>query len=98
MAATGAYAYHNMKVLNRYETSDEAEKFSADFERKYLKYENLPQPAVTKVTMDAQLFPRERRLVVDGVYDLRNDKNVPIRDLHLRKGDRDTRFVRLDVR
>ena len=44
MAATGAYAYHNIKDLNRYETSDEAEKFSADYERKYLKYEKLPQP------------------------------------------------------
>jgi ABC-2 type transport system permease protein len=30
MAGTGAYAYHNIKVLNRYQTSDEAEKFSAD--------------------------------------------------------------------
>ena len=27
MAATGAYAYHNIKQLNRYETSDEAEKY-----------------------------------------------------------------------
>ena len=58
MAATGAYAYYNIKVLNRYQTSDEAEKYSADYERKYLKYEKLPQPAITKVTMDVQLFPR----------------------------------------
>ena len=29
MAATGAYGYYNIKVLNRYQTSDEAEKFSA---------------------------------------------------------------------
>ena len=27
MAATGAYAYYNIKVLNRYETSDEQEKY-----------------------------------------------------------------------
>ena len=27
MAATGAYAYHNIKQLNRYQTSDEAEKY-----------------------------------------------------------------------
>ena len=48
MAATGAYAYHNIKQLNRYETSDELEKSSADYERKYLKYENLPRPAITR--------------------------------------------------
>ena len=45
MLASGAYAYYNIKILNRYETSDQAEKFSADYERKYLKFEKLPQPA-----------------------------------------------------
>ena len=86
MAATGAYAYHNIKVLNRYQTSDEAEKFSADYERKYLKYERLPQPAVTKVTMDVELFPKERRLIVNGRYDLKNKTAAPIRDIHVRAG------------
>ncbi len=64
MAATGAYAYHNIKTLNRYESSDDVEKYRADLERKYLKYEDMPRPVVTKVVLDAQLFPRERRLLV----------------------------------
>ncbi|MCY7399154.1 MAG: aminopeptidase [Sphingomonas bacterium] len=97
MAATGAFAYHNIKTLNRYETSDEAEKFSADYERKYLKYETLPRPVVTKVVLDAQLFPRERRLLVAGRYDLRNDTQAPIRDVHIRTGDRDAEWLKLDL-
>ena len=36
---------------------DDAEKFSADYERKYLKYEKLPQPSITTVTLDVQLYP-----------------------------------------
>ncbi|HEX8839100.1 MAG TPA: aminopeptidase, partial [Sphingomicrobium sp.] len=51
MAATGAYAYRNIKVLNRYQTSDDAEKFAADYERKYLKYEKVPQPSITRVML-----------------------------------------------
>ncbi|MDQ3075156.1 MAG: aminopeptidase [Pseudomonadota bacterium] len=97
MAATGAFAYHNIKQLNRYETSDEAEKFSADLERKYLKYETMPRPVVTKVVLDAQLFPRERRLLVNGRYDLRNDTQAPIRDVHIRVGDRDVKWLELDL-
>jgi ABC-type transport system involved in multi-copper enzyme maturation permease subunit len=97
MAATGAYNYYNIKVLNRYVTADDSEKFSADYEKKYLKYETLPQPLITKVTMDVQLYPKERRLVANGRYDLRNDSGVPIRDLHLRDGDRDIQFLKLDV-
>ncbi|MFL6848000.1 MAG: ABC transporter permease subunit [Sphingomicrobium sp.] len=97
MAATGAYAYYNIKVLNRYVTSDEQEKYSADYERKYLKYEALPRPTITKVTLDVKLFPKERKLVADGRYDLRNDTNAPLRDIHVRQGDDDTKFTTLNV-
>ena len=97
MAATGAYAYHNIKVLNRYETSDDVEKFAADYERKYLKYEKLPRPVVTKVVLDAQLFPQERRLVVNGRYDLRNDTNAPIGEVHLRRRDRDAEWLKIEL-
>ena len=56
---TGAYAYYNIKVLNRYQTSDEAEKFSADYERKYLKYETLPQPTIDASRRStSQLYPQ----------------------------------------
>jgi len=97
MVGTGAYAYHNIKQLNRYETSDEAEKYSADFERKYLKYENLPRPVITAVKLDVQLFPKERRLVATGRYDLRNETGAPIRDVHVRQSDREAEFTRLDL-
>jgi hypothetical protein len=97
MAGTGAYAYHNIKQLNRYETSDEAEKYSADFERKYLKYENLPRPVITAVKLDVQLYPKERRLAVSGRYDLKNETNAPIRDVHVRQSDREAVFTRLDL-
>ena len=97
MAATGAYAYHNIKVLNSYATSDEMEKMAADYERKYLRYENLPRPTVTNVKLDLQLYPKERRLMAVGRYDLRNDSGVPIRDIHIRQGNRDTEFLKLDL-
>ena len=34
----------------------------------------------------------DRRLEVVGRYDLRNDTNAPIRDVHIRQGDRDATF------
>ena len=97
MAATGAYAYHNIKQLNRYQTSDEAEKYSADYERKYLKYESLPRPVITAVKLDVQLFPKARKLIANGRYDLKNETNAPIRDVHVRQGDQDAIFTRLEL-
>jgi len=97
MGITGAYGYYNIKVLNRYQTSDELEKFQADYERKYLKFEKLPQPAVTHVTLNAQLYPKQRLLIVDGSYDLANKTKGPINEIHLRQGDPDVQFLKLDV-
>ena len=97
MIATGAFTYYNIKVLNRYVTSDEAEKYSADYERKYLKYESLPRPDLTSVKLDVQLYPAERKLLVNGVYGLKNLTDAPIRDVHIRKLDQDVEFTKLEL-
>ncbi|WP_300975178.1 M1 family aminopeptidase [Sphingomonas sp. LHG3406-1] len=97
MVGTGAYAYHNIKVLNRYQTSDEIEAWRAEYERKYLKYEKLPQPSVAKVTLDVQLHPAERRMVTDGRYQLVNRTGAPLSDVHVRTTDLDVRFAKLDI-
>jgi hypothetical protein len=97
MAGTGACIYYNFKVLNRYETSDEVEKFQADYEKKYLKYENLPRPVVKSVKFDAQIFPKEKRFEATGSYVLRNETAAPISEVHVRQGGRDTDFSKLEI-
>jgi len=97
MAATGAYAYYNIKVLNRYQTSDEGEKLRADYERKYLKYEKLPQPSIDRVTLNVQLYPKQRLLEATGRYDLINRTNAPIAEIHVRQLEEDLQFQQLAV-
>ena len=97
MTGTGLVIHHNIKVLNEYQTSDEAEAQLAEYERKYLKYETLPRPVVTDVAFDVAIYPDERRLTVTGHYDLRNDTDRPIAELHVRQGDSDAEFSRLTI-
>jgi hypothetical protein len=97
MVGTGLIIHHNIKQLNRFETSDEAEGRLAEFERKYLKYESLPRPVVTDVAFDVAIYPDDRRMEVKGHYDLRNDGGVPITELHVRQGDDTVTFSRLDI-
>ncbi len=97
MIGTGLVIHHNIKELNRFETSDEAEEWAADYERKYLKYESLPRPVVTDVAFDVAIYPDDRRMEVKGHYDLRNDSGVPITELHVRQGDDSVTFSRLDI-
>ena len=97
MAATGAYGYYNIKQLNRYETSDDAELYSAEYERKYLRNEKLARPVITKAVLDVQLFPKERKLEATGRYELRNDTSAPISEIHIRQGDRDAEWLKLAI-
>ena len=97
MIGTGLVIHNNIKVLNTYETSDEAEARAAEYERKYLKFAALPRPVVTDVVFDVAVYPDERRLTAKGRYDLRNDSGRPITELHIRQGDEDAEFTRLEV-
>ncbi|MCZ8369812.1 MAG: M1 family aminopeptidase [Porphyrobacter sp.] len=97
MVGTGLIIHHNIKVLNQFETSDEAEVRLAEYERKYLNYASLPRPVVTDVAFDVAIYPDDRRMEVKGHYDLRNDSGAPITELHVRQGDDSVTFSRLDV-
>lgn len=97
MVGTGLVINHNITELNRFETADEAEARLAELERKYLKYASLPRPVVTDVEFAIDIDPAAKRLKVTGHYDLRNDSGVPISELHIRQGDDNAKFTRLDI-
>jgi hypothetical protein len=83
-AVTGGWLYYNMNVLNVYRTQDDQDARLATYEKKYLKYEKLPQPSLTDITMAVDLYPAQRRAETRGSYRFVNDSGVPIRDLHVR--------------
>ncbi|MFN3388368.1 MAG: ABC transporter permease/M1 family aminopeptidase [Allosphingosinicella sp.] len=92
-AATGAYAYYNTNVLNHYETPWAEEAYWAEYERRYMRYDRLPQPSISHVKLDVALHPDERRATVNGAYLLRNLEGQPIRDVHLVLRDRDLKLL-----
>jgi hypothetical protein len=91
-AASGAYLYRDMNVLNRYRTTPEGEERLATYEKKYLKYAALAQPTVTDMRLNVALYPGQRRLEASGTYDFVNDTGAPLRDLHVRLFDGHTRL------
>jgi ABC-2 type transport system permease protein len=97
MIGTGLFIHHNFTQLNVYRTADAQEKFSAEYERRYLKYERLPRPSITAVTFDAQIFPKDARLDVKGAYALINRTDAPITDVHIRQADLDAKYPLLSI-
>lgn len=94
-AATGAYAWYNTNVLNTYETSSARDEFAAEYEKKYLKYEELPQPTIAKVVLDVDLYPSQTKALVKGSYVLANLTDSTIGEVHVRIPPRDLELLGL---
>lgn len=87
--ATGAYAYYNTNVLNVYRTEHETELAMVEYERRFGKYRDLPQPSLEELTLDIAIHPKERRTVTKGSFVLRNASAHAIPDFHVRLLDGD---------
>ncbi len=81
--STGCYIYYNTNILNEYRTSDDIERVQAEIEKKYKKYEGIPQPRITDVQADVDIYPDQRRVDIRGRYTLVNKTNAPIAKLHV---------------
>ncbi|AYZ36724.1 aminopeptidase [Chryseobacterium indologenes] len=51
---------------------------SVEYEKKYRKYENLPQPDITDVTTEIKLYPSENAYQITGKYTVRNQTGQPV--------------------
>lgn len=94
---SGAYIYYNTNILNEYRTTEENEKLLADYEKKYLQYENLEQPAIDQITLKVDLFPEDKRAEFQGSYRMINDTDAPIETLHVRFNDPDVKILDVTV-
>jgi hypothetical protein len=80
-AGMGGYIFYNTNVLNDYKSSSAIEKEQVEFERKYKKFENAPQPRLKCVKVNVDIFPKELNLAIRGKYVLKNQTSTPIDSL-----------------
>jgi hypothetical protein len=80
---SGAWYYYNAHVLNEYLTDADRRKISADYERRFKRYEDAPQPKVTAVDANIDIFPDRRSFGGTGKYTLQNKSAAPISKIYL---------------
>ena len=83
MIVLGGWIFYNTNVLNRYVTTYTQERRQADYEKKYKKLAAVPQPKVTSVKLNVDIYPREQRVRMRGVMGLENKSDQPIDTVHL---------------
>jgi hypothetical protein len=82
-AAVGGWIFTNTNVVNRYESSEELLDRAADYEKRYRGFLDLPNPSVTAVRADVAIYPAERRVDINGAYQLRNKTGAPLDTLRI---------------
>lgn len=79
----GSFIYYNNNVLNKYRTSFQSEEIMAQYEKKYKKFQNRPQPKIGAVKINVDIFPHNHSLQAKGVYTLYNKTQSSIDSIHL---------------
>jgi ABC-2 type transport system permease protein len=86
-AGLGAWIFHNTNVLNHYESGAAQQRDQADYEKRYAKFADLPQPRITAVKANVDIHPYQRRLHIHAHYTLVNKHNVPVTELLVNYAD-----------
>lgn len=81
-ALCGSFVYYNTKVTNKYDSSKEQENKQVQYEKKYKKFESLPQPRFYKMNYDIAIMPESRSLTTKAEAWARNISEQPIKELH----------------
>jgi aminopeptidase N/ABC-type transport system involved in multi-copper enzyme maturation permease subunit len=95
-AGLGGWIYINTNVWNAYRTSDENERWAADYEKELLRYEAVPQPKIADVRLAVDIRPKAKTVRTEGRYILENRTGAPLKALHVRF-ERDLDVVGLAV-
>jgi ABC-2 type transport system permease protein len=76
------FVYYNTKVLNTYNTEQEAEDNQVAYEKKCKKYENITQPTYYKFDYAIDLIPENRSMKATITSWVRNISKETISEIH----------------
>ncbi|UOQ69415.1 M1 family metallopeptidase [Hymenobacter volaticus] len=82
----GGFIFYNTNVLHDYASAAETAAQRATYEQRYRQYRNAPQPLLTGVKLQVEIYPQQRAVAIEGTYRLVNHSPAPIDSIHLATG------------
>ena len=79
--AFGGFVFYNTHVLNP--TADERESKQAEYEKRYRRYADLPQPTIESAQLRVEIYPEKSAADLRGSYGLVNRTGVAIDSVHV---------------
>jgi hypothetical protein len=79
----GGFIFYNTNILNAYLPPQNAGLPQAEYERRYARYANVPQPVIDGAELRFEIYPEAPAVDMRGSYRLVNRTGVPIRSVHI---------------
>ncbi len=80
---TGGFIFYNTNVLHDYTSTAGAAAWRAGYEQLCGRYKGIPQPRLAETSLRAEMYPRQRQVVVRGTYLLVNTHAAALDSVHL---------------
>src|SRR5439155_10320163 len=81
--AFGGFIFYNTNILNEYLSWDRSGAPQAEYERRYSRSRELPQPVVTAADLRSEIYPEQKAVHKIGTYRVVNRTVAPIRTVHV---------------
>lgn len=88
----GYAIYYENNVLNEYQSSNESELSTVEWEKRYRKYENALQPRIVSVVADVNIYPEEMNFDAHATFFMVNKTEEAIDTLFLNYNGYDNTF------
>lgn len=79
----GGYIFYNTNILNSYISATEQTELQAEYEKKYEQYQFVPQPILSEVKLQVELYPTKQEAEIKGQYRLVNKSLDAIDSIHI---------------
>ncbi len=79
---TAGFVYYNTQVLNTYLTPDTIEERTVEYEKRYKQYQGIPQPRITDLSYNIDIFPDNRDVKIEAKVWAKNKSAEPIKAIH----------------
>lgn len=81
--ALGGYLYYNISYLNEFLTQTENEDRAIIYEKALKHYQDMPLPKVTRIKLEADLFPLKKQEFTNATVTIVNKNSKPISEILL---------------
>jgi hypothetical protein len=79
----GAFIFHNTNVLNEYRRPRERGAPLAEYEKRYKRFENAPQPTVVTAELRTEIHPEDPAVETSGTFHMVNRTGSAIDSMHI---------------